>query len=80
MVNIHGMAGRSALAEQSKLDPSLVLLQVAGADGALIGSIVLTPKGAGDLSAQLAAARVKALDVAVPALVWPVLDNAGVTA
>lgn len=68
---VHGFAGRQINVNQSKLDNGLIVLEVQNAGGGHCASVVLTPKGAKQLSdimeshAQTALALTMKKDMAV---------------
>lgn len=47
---VHGFAGRQINVNQSKLDNGFVVLEIQNAQGGHCASVVLTPKGAKQLS------------------------------
>lgn len=56
-----GFAGRRIIVNQSRLDAGFVTVEVSGARGEHVGAIMLTPKGAAELSQLLENAAQTAL-------------------
>jgi hypothetical protein len=62
---VHGFAGRQINVNQSKLDNGFVVLEIQNAQGGHCASVVLTPKGAKQLSEIMEAEAQKAIALGI---------------